>query len=280
MVAVILFSIFYFFVVVFQCSPVQFFWTQYEGVKGKCVNPRIITGSTYAHSALSASADWTLGTIPIFLVWDLAMNPRTKVSVALILALGALGSTATIVRIPYIKQLAQDDFLYSTTDVAIWSTVEPGIGITAAAMATLRPLFRTFLSRSKLFGASSRSQNIHPWSSSRKTNHARYFRSASGPKDTELGLRSDISKGVGITTIIKSSNNQKFVDNQAIEIKGVKRSDSVRELRWNESLGHMKDDSSDEYLPMQRPNNGGWEIRMTTDIATSREEEDMAVQDQ
>jgi hypothetical protein len=57
MVAVILFSIFYFFVVVFQCFPVQFFWTQYEGVKGKCVNPRIIIGSTYAHSALSASAD-------------------------------------------------------------------------------------------------------------------------------------------------------------------------------------------------------------------------------
>jgi hypothetical protein len=134
MIAVILFSIFYFFVVVFQCSPVQFFWTQYEGVKGKCVNPHIITGSTYAHSALSASADCksirangflvchatedfqnmeflcsmlveafqdqahtdsssfigTLGTLPIFLVWDLAMNPRTKVSVALILGLGAL----------------------------------------------------------------------------------------------------------------------------------------------------------------------------------------------
>jgi hypothetical protein len=147
-------------------------------------------------------------------------------------------------------------------------------------MATLRPLFRTFLSRSKLFGASSRSRNTRPWSSSRKTNRAGYFRSASGSKNTELGLRSDISKGIGVTTIIKSSNNQKFVDNQAMEIKGAKRSDSVRELRWNESLGHMKDDSSDEFLPMQRPNNGVWEIRKATDIVTSHEEEDMAVQDQ
>jgi hypothetical protein len=95
-----------------------------------------------------------------------------------------------------------------------------------------------------------------------------------------LGLRSDISKGVGITTIIKSSTNQNFVDSQATEIKGVKRSDSVRELRWNESLGHMKDDSSEEFLPMQRPNNGDWEIRKTTDIVTSREEEAMAVHDQ
>jgi len=148
-------------------------------------------------------------------------------------------------------------------------------------MATLRPLFRTFLSRSKLFGTSSRSRNTnHPWSSSRKTNRAGYFRSAGGPKDTELGLRSDISKGVGVTTIIKSSTNQNFVDSQAMEIKGVKRSDSVRGLRWNGSLGHMKDDSSEEFLPMQRPNNGDWEIRKTTDIVTSREKEAMAVQDQ
>jgi hypothetical protein len=38
----------------------------------------------------SSSFIGTLGTLPIFLVWDLAMNTRTKVSVALILALGAL----------------------------------------------------------------------------------------------------------------------------------------------------------------------------------------------
>jgi len=50
----------------------------------------MISGSTYTHSALSALGDWTLGTLPIFLVWDLNMNPRTKISVAVILALGAL----------------------------------------------------------------------------------------------------------------------------------------------------------------------------------------------
>jgi hypothetical protein len=65
-----------------------------------------------------------------------------------------------------------------------------------------------------------------------------------------------------------------------MEIKGVKRSDSVRGLRWNGSLGHMKGDSSEEFLPMQRPNNGDWEIRKTTDIVTSREVEATAVQDQ
>jgi hypothetical protein len=34
-----------------------------------------------------------------------------------------------------------------TIDVSIWSTVEPGIGITAASIATLRPILQTLLWR-------------------------------------------------------------------------------------------------------------------------------------
>ena len=90
MSVVMLFSTFYFLLVIFQCHPVDYFWTKYAGAVGRCVNPNVIADSTYAHSAISAWADWTLGILPIFLVWDLAMNPRTKVSVALILALGAV----------------------------------------------------------------------------------------------------------------------------------------------------------------------------------------------
>ena len=55
-------------------------------------------------------------------------------------------STATIARIPYVKSLNNtSDFLYATTEVAIWSMVELGLGMTAANCAVLRPLFRRFL---------------------------------------------------------------------------------------------------------------------------------------
>jgi hypothetical protein len=60
------------------------------GVSGHCVSPTVIVMSTYTHGVLSAIADWTLNTIPIFLVWNLQMNTRTKVSLALILTLGAV----------------------------------------------------------------------------------------------------------------------------------------------------------------------------------------------
>jgi hypothetical protein len=87
---VAVFSTFYFFLIVFQCTPVVYFWTQYTGDTGTCVGVNVIPDASYAHAGVSAWADWTLGILPIFLVWDLKMNPRTKISVALILAIGAV----------------------------------------------------------------------------------------------------------------------------------------------------------------------------------------------
>ena len=53
---------------------------------------------------------------------------------------------ATIIRVPYVKSLNNtEDFLYATIEVAIWSSCELGLGMTAANCATLRPLFRKLL---------------------------------------------------------------------------------------------------------------------------------------
>lgn len=80
----------YFLLFVLQCIPSEYFWTQYTGGKGHCINPKVTVDATYVYSAISCWADWTLAIIPVFLVWNLQMNSRTKVVVALILALGAM----------------------------------------------------------------------------------------------------------------------------------------------------------------------------------------------
>jgi hypothetical protein len=69
------------------------------------------------------------------------------------------GSTATIIRLPYTTSIKgyKGDFLYRTTDFAIWSTVEVGLGITAGSMATLRPLMKQALEIT-------RSASALPWS--------------------------------------------------------------------------------------------------------------------
>jgi hypothetical protein len=76
---------------------------------------------------------------------------------------------AVLIRIPYVKILVnnQHDFFYYSTDVVIWSAIEAGLAITAANIATLRPLFVKFLSRSRIFGESASKKNSQRYVSSR-----------------------------------------------------------------------------------------------------------------
>lgn len=79
---------------------------------------------------------------------------------------------------PYLHTLAdyKGDFLWSTTDVAIWTTVEVGIGITAAGIATLRPLYQRFM-RATGFSLSV-AGTVLPWSRSKKQSRSATKQSA------------------------------------------------------------------------------------------------------
>ena len=80
----------FFFLFVLQCIPSSYFWTQYTGGSGTCIDPNITVNATYAYSAIICLGDWILAIIPMFIVWNLQMNPRTKISVAFILSMGAM----------------------------------------------------------------------------------------------------------------------------------------------------------------------------------------------
>jgi hypothetical protein len=86
----VLFNVFYFFFTLFQCTPVDYWWTRVDGMHvGKCRSAGS-ADATYAQSAMSAIIDWSFGILPIFIVWDLHMNSRKKVMVAVILGMVAL----------------------------------------------------------------------------------------------------------------------------------------------------------------------------------------------
>ncbi|CAG8960357.1 hypothetical protein HYFRA_00012431 [Hymenoscyphus fraxineus] len=142
-----IFSIFFFFLVIFQCDPISYFWGQYAGMKGTCTGSKLIPSASIAQSVVAFVADWIMGLLPIHVLYGLQMNKRMKVSIASLLSLGLLAGITAIVRIPMIKDLAiTDDWLYKNIDVAICSVIEPGLGIIAIAGATFRPLFRAFFS--------------------------------------------------------------------------------------------------------------------------------------
>ena len=148
MVLAVVFGIAFDGVIIFQCRPIEFFWSPTrDPSEGRCVSASLLSGFTYAHAVVTSIGDWTFGILPYSIVRALKTNFRTKLSVALILCLANIGSIATLVRIKTIHQIqTSHDFLFATVDLAIWSGVEIGTAIPAASIATLRPLFRKFLS--------------------------------------------------------------------------------------------------------------------------------------
>ncbi|KAH9891385.1 integral membrane protein [Xylariomycetidae sp. FL2044] len=146
MVVTLVMSLVFFFATVFQCSPPSYYWKQIEGVKwGSCINPAIVPNVAIVHGVITAICDWVLGLLPIPMLWHVQINRRTKAGIAVLLSMGMLAGIALIIRIPYIRILAvSPDFLYETINVAIWSAIEPGLGIMAGCIANMRPLFKKF----------------------------------------------------------------------------------------------------------------------------------------
>lgn len=146
----------FFFVTLFQCNPISHFWNQVIGAKGSCINVEIIIALTYLYGTISAICDFTFGILPIFLVWNLNMRKTVKIALVPILSMACIASSAVLVRMAYVKDFRNPDFLYATVDIAIWSDTEQGLAITAGSLATLRPLFRMLTSKLGSYGATGR----------------------------------------------------------------------------------------------------------------------------
>ncbi|KAJ5094916.1 hypothetical protein N7532_007207 [Penicillium argentinense] len=143
-----------------QCQPISYFWDR-VGQIGKCLDPEVASSFLYVFSVTSAICDFTVGLLPASLVWNLQMNKYAKITVATLMGMGCIASTAVVVRIPFIQEYKRQEFLYETANLAIWSNVESGLGITAGSLATLRPLFRFLRNRSASCDSTSGTNPLH-----------------------------------------------------------------------------------------------------------------------
>jgi hypothetical protein len=152
---------------------------------------------------------------------------------------------AVLVRIPYVKILVDSgkDFFYSSADVVICSLIESGLGITAANIVTLRPLFVVFLSPSRLFGESTSRKKSQGYVSSRSKSKSGGnsflgvggdeigMKGGNGSGSVELEGKDDVESGGGRTEA--GQKNERFQDDVAvrwdIEAQGESRERNMRE---------------------------------------------------
>jgi hypothetical protein len=123
------------------------------------------------------------------------MHHHQKVVVAVILGFAAVGSSATIIRLPYVWTLKEykGEFLWRTADVAIWTTVEVGIGITAGNLGTLRPLMQRAMSFMGITGSTGR--DTKDWTKRQRNGNHGFMESGGTP------LEDFTAKGAIKTTV-------------------------------------------------------------------------------
>ncbi|KAF2828144.1 integral membrane protein [Ophiobolus disseminans] len=130
----------------------------------KCLPTAFILSTGYIYGTINVIADWTFVLIPICVLLESDLDKRSKISVSIVMALGAVGSVSSIMRMVYLKGL-----LYSSRGLTsnaikatIWATAEPGTGIIAASIAILRPLIRSITTsvrgRASAYGGSKSSE--------------------------------------------------------------------------------------------------------------------------
>lgn len=84
-------AVIFFFVILFQCSPSSYFWTQsIPGTEGSCMSPQTFASLAYLYGSASALGDFTYGLLPIALVWHLDLNRSAKLVLAPILGMACM----------------------------------------------------------------------------------------------------------------------------------------------------------------------------------------------
>jgi len=78
----------FFFVTMFQCNPISFFWNKAQD--GSCINSNVIVGLAYLYSVFSIISDFTFALLPGFIVWHLQVKRRTKLALIPLLTMGCM----------------------------------------------------------------------------------------------------------------------------------------------------------------------------------------------
>ncbi|KAL0939915.1 integral membrane family protein [Colletotrichum truncatum] len=147
--------------VFFQCRPLAFTWdTSIEG--GECIPPGNLKFAAFFNSGVSVFTDLLFALLPIPMLWKVQLNWKVKSAVIGVLSLGIFATVAAIVKISFLPNYGKHgDFLFDSSDITIWTTVEICTAIVAASIPCLKPLFKALLAGSSAKYTSKYNNNNH-----------------------------------------------------------------------------------------------------------------------
>ncbi|KAL2041850.1 hypothetical protein N7G274_005635 [Stereocaulon virgatum] len=122
-----------------QCRPLRKVWD--PSVSGTCVSTGTVVFAGYYNGAVSVVCDWTLAGLPIFCMWKVQVRPNVKIGICILMAMGFFSGVCALVRSILEISFAASDLTWDLISLDIASSLEQNIGIIAACLPTLKPLF-------------------------------------------------------------------------------------------------------------------------------------------
>ncbi|RAR09666.1 phosphatidylserine decarboxylase [Stemphylium lycopersici] len=136
------------FAIIFQCIPVQAGWDynlRPPVGDAKCYDATIFKNVGVFNSSINIATDLIFALTPIPMVWKLQVTIQTRVGLAVILSLGLFASAVAIYKTPMQANFFKiADWSGDGSWYYIWQQVEMHVGIIAACLPTMKPLFASF----------------------------------------------------------------------------------------------------------------------------------------
>lgn len=78
----------FFFITMFQCAPVYYFWDRERD--GRCIDPNVLSILAIVYSVFAIISDVTFVVLPCFLVRKLSMRRNAKIALIPLLSMGCM----------------------------------------------------------------------------------------------------------------------------------------------------------------------------------------------
>ncbi|KAH8881710.1 hypothetical protein GQ53DRAFT_471213 [Thozetella sp. PMI_491] len=136
-------TVLFFFLIIFQCTPVQFAWDKATPTPGKCLDMNALA---YAGAIVALLYDLVNLVLPVNELRKLQISTPKKVGIMVMFALGSCGCIASLIRMKSIAGFSGDvnndpDPTWSNVDILFWTEVE----IAAAMAFTCSPSFKALV---------------------------------------------------------------------------------------------------------------------------------------
>ncbi|KAJ5161210.1 hypothetical protein N7492_006602 [Penicillium capsulatum] len=128
-------------VMIFQCTPVSFFWTGWTGeTKGACID---INAYSWYKAAMQIAMDLSILSLPIWPLLQLSLNIKKKIQIVLMFGTGFLITVVSCLRLQSLVKFSKStNVTYDNTPAIYWSVVECDVAIICACMPCLPSLLR------------------------------------------------------------------------------------------------------------------------------------------